>query len=76
MDEHKKYGIKYEYDIVYGERYPFIWFYKICMNKGEDTEKHANEIDENENEFVFARLNDLTRQLSIENVNDQDVEQL
>ena len=50
--------------------------YKICMNKGEDTEKHANEIDENENEFVFARLNDLTRQLSIENVNDQDVEQL
>lgn len=46
------------------------------MNKGEDTEKHANEIDENQNEFVFARLNDLTRQLSIENVNDQDVEQL
>ena len=47
VDEHKKYGIEYEYDIVYGESYPFIWFYKICMNKGEDTEKHTNEIDEN-----------------------------
>ena len=76
MDEDKKYGIEYEYDIVHGESNPFIWFYKICMNKGEDTEKHANEIDENENEFVFARLNDLTRQLSIENVHDQEDEQL
>ena len=76
MDEHKNYDIYYEFYIVQGKKNPLIWFYKISINKGEDTEKHANEIDENENEFVFARLNDLTRQLSIENVNDQNVEQL